>query len=219
MIYERLFAIRRCAVNQVRADWITTFYGQGTVHQAAQHLPYYTSLLPALVIHEVRPAQTRPDALYVTNGLSVPVHESPVGYGFELQMIAPGGKAWPVALLTSLAGHTLRTGNRFGPGQSIALTSALTGMDDTLKALIFAHAPGLPSRLSLPEGEVHIVTVVGVTADEYEWARRYSAHELVALLQLCGQGVATLPRRHSIVPGVPRLAGFSTSAVRTRNLA
>jgi hypothetical protein len=134
-------------------------------------------------------------------------------------MIAPAAKAWPLTLLISLAAHTLRTGNRFGPGQSIALTSALTGMDDTLKALIFTRAPGLPSRLSSPEGEVQIITVVGVTADEYEWARRYSAHELVALLQLCGQGVATLPGRRSIVPGVPRLSGTSTTEVRTRYLA
>jgi hypothetical protein len=205
-------------MNQACADLIAMFYGQGAVHQVAQHLPCYANLLSSLVVHEVRPAQTRPDSLYVTNGLSAPTDESPVGMGFELQMIAPGGNAWPVTLLISLAAHTLRTGNRFEPGQSITLTSALTGMDDTLRALLFTRAPGLPSRLSPPEGEVQIVTVVGVTADEHEWARRYSAHELVALLQLCGQGVATLPRRRSVVPGTPRLYGTLNTTVRTRYL-
>jgi suppressor of fused protein SUFU len=189
-------------MDQSRADSITMFYGQGEQHHAARHLPYYANLMPSLVVHETHPKQTRPDALYVTNGLSAPMAESPTGYGFELQMIAPRGKAWPVTLLVSLAAHVVRTDSRFGMGQSIALTNTLTGLDDTLSALIFTKAPGLPHMLRLPEGDVSLITVVGVTEDEYSWARRYSAHELVALLQLCGQGVATLPGRRSVVPGV-----------------
>jgi hypothetical protein len=188
-------------MDQARADLISIFYGQGDLHRAARHLPYYANLMPSLVVHETHPKQTRPDALYVTNGLSAPTAESPTGYGFELQMIAPPRKAWPVTLLISLAAHTIRTDSCFGPGQSIALTNTLTGLDDTLSSLIFTKAPGLPHTLQLPDGEVPLITVVGVTADEYTWARRYSAHELIALLQLCGQGVATLPGRRSVVPG------------------
>jgi hypothetical protein len=60
----------------------------------------------------------------------------------------------------------------------------------------------LPVHLPLPEGDVQVLTVVGVTAEEHQWARRYSAHELIAMLQLCGQGVATLPHRRSVVAGV-----------------
>ncbi len=183
------------------SDLLTMIYGQGDVYQASQQLPYYANLLPSLVIHELRPGQTRPDSLYITNGLSAPTDESSIGCGFELQIIAPAGKTWPITLLISLAAHTQRTGNGFRSGQSIALTSSLAGMDDTLNALIFTQAPGLPYRFSTPEGEVQVVTVVGVTSDEHEWARRYSAHELIALLQLCGQGVATLPGRRSVVPG------------------
>ena len=55
--------------------------------------------------------------------------------------------------------------------------------------------------LSLPEGNVPLITVVGITADEHAFAKRYSAHDLIAMLQLCGQGVATLPGRRSVVPG------------------
>ncbi len=200
-------------MDQVRADAITMFYGQGKIHQAARQLPYYADLLPSLVIHETRPSQTRPDALYVTNGLSAPTPDEPLGFGFELQMIAPAGASWPVTLLISLAAHVKRTDSRFIPGQSIALTRALTDVDDTLSALIFTRAQGLPATLHLPEGDVRLLTVVGVTADEHDWARRYSAHELVALLQLCGQGVATLPGRRSVVPGV------SAGTPRNRRLA
>lgn len=192
-------------MNQSRADLIATYYGQGERHYAAQQLPYYADLMPSLVIHETHPVQTRPDALYITDGLSAPTDDSPdapLGCGFELQMIAPSGMAWPVRLLTSLAAHVLRTNARFVSGQSLALTSTLAGLDDTLSALIFTRAPKLPVHLPLPEGDVPLLTVVGVTAEEHQWARRYSAHELVAMLQLCGQGVATLPHRRSVVPGV-----------------
>ncbi len=188
-------------MDQARADMIAMFYGQGESHIAARHLPYYANLMPSLVVHETRPRQTRPDALYVTNGLSAPTDDCALGCGFELQMIAPPAKAWPVTLLISLAAHAIRTSSNFGPGQSICLTNTLTGADDTLCALIFTRAPGLPHVLRLPAGDVPLITVVGVTSDEYEWAKRYSAHELIALLQLCGQGVATLPGRCSIVPG------------------
>ncbi len=217
-------------MNQARADLITMIYGQGDVYQASQQLPYYANLLPSLVVHEVRPAQTRPDALYITNGLSAPTDESPTGCGFELQMVAPARKPWPITLLISLAAHTQRTGNDFRPGQSIALASSLASVDDTLNALIFTQAPGLPYRFSTPEGEIQVVTVVGVTTDEHDWARRYSAHELVALLQMCGQGVATLPGRKSVLPGAarktlntvvlgePGAARGQGSSVRTRYL-
>jgi hypothetical protein len=201
-------------MNEARADLITMIYGQGVVYQASQQLPYYATLLPSLVVHEVRPAQTRPDSLYITNGLSAPTDESATGCGFELQIIAPAGKTWPITLLVSLAAHTQRTGNTFEPGQSIALTSSLAGTDDTLNALIFTQAPGLPYRFAAPEGEIQVVTVVGVTSDEFDWARRYSAHELVALMQLCGQGVATLPGRRSVVPGAGG-AARSTSILGT----
>src|SRR6266849_5452516 len=109
---------RRYLMDQARADSITMFYGQGDLHHAARHLPYYANLMPSLVVHETRPRQTRPDALYVKNGLSAPTAASPTGYGFELQMIAPRGEAWPVTLLISLAAHSMRTDSRFGPGQS-----------------------------------------------------------------------------------------------------
>ena len=200
-------------MDQIRAELITLNYGQGKLHHAARQLPYYADLLPSLVIHETRPARTRPDALYVTNGLSTPNADQPLGMGFELQMIAPAGASWPVTLLVSLAAHARRTDNHFVAGQSISLTRTLTDADDTLSALIFTRAPGLPTVLRLPDGEVRLLTVVGVTSDEHDWARRYSANELVALLQLCGQGVATLPGRRSVVPGV------GTGSPRARRLA
>jgi len=196
-------------MNQSRTDSITglinTYYGQSEQHFAAEHLPYYADLMPSLVIHETHPLQTRPDALYITDSLSIAAenpHDAALGCGFELQMIAPRGVAWPVKLLASLAAHVLRTSARFYAGQSLSLTSSLDGPGDTLSALIFTKAPKLPGHLPLPEGDVQLLTVVGVTAEEHQWARRYSAHELLAMLQLCGQGVATLPRRRSVVPGV-----------------
>src|SRR5690349_15701776 len=96
-------------MDQMRADLINRHYGQGEIHQAGRKLPYYANLLPTLIIHETRPRQTRPDSLYITNGLSAPREDAPLGFGFELQMIAPGKQAWPVTLLISLAAHTLRT--------------------------------------------------------------------------------------------------------------
>lgn len=188
-------------MDQARAELIAAFYGQSVIHYASSELPYYANLLPSLVIHETRPEQTRPDALYITNGLSLPNEESATGYGIEFQMIAPPEKSWPVTLLISLAAYVLRTDHRFSYGQSIALTHNLTGIEDTLNALVFARAPGLPAMLCLLEGNIRLITVVGITAEEHEWARRYSAHTLVALMQLCGQGVATLPGRRSVVPG------------------
>jgi hypothetical protein len=195
-------------MNQTRTELIATYYGQSEQHFAAQHLPYYADLMPSLVIHETHPLQTRPDALYITDGLSALTNNSydssdaPMGCGFELQMIAPSGVTWPITLLASLAAHVLRTNARFVPGQSLALTSTLAGPDDTLSALIFTRAPKLPAHLPTTEGDVQLLTVVGVTAEEHQWARRYSAHELIAMLQLCGQGVATLPHRRSVVPGI-----------------
>ncbi len=188
-------------MDQARADGITMMYGKGKLHYAPRHLPYYADLLPSLVVHEIRAKQTRPESLYITNGLSLSTPESAVGYGFELQMIAPGDKLWPVTLLISLAANTFRTNTQFGPGQSVALTHALNDSEVEFQALLFTRAPGLPDMLMMPEGAVRLVTVVGITADEYEWAKRYSAHDLIAQFQLCGQGVATLPSRRSIVAG------------------
>jgi hypothetical protein len=196
-------------MNQTRTEFIATYYGHSEQYFAAEQIPYYADLMPSLIIHETHPLQTRPDALYITDGLSELSNDSSdsadsqPGCGFELQMIAPSGIAWPARLLASLAAHILRTNARFVPGQSLALTSTLAGPEDTLSALIFTRAPKLPAHLPLPEGDVQLLTVVGVTAEEHQWARRYSAHELIAMLQLCGQGVATLPHRRSVVPGVP----------------
>jgi hypothetical protein len=178
-----------------RADVISMLYGKGKIHYAARHLPYYADLLPSLVVHEMRPRQARPDSLYVTNGLSAPNADSALGYGFELQMIAPADEAWPITLLISLAANTVRTNTQFGVGQVIALTHSLADLELTAKSLLFTCPAHLPDTIALSDGLVRLVTVVGMTADEYEWAKRHSASDRMARFQPSVQ--SSVPRRRS----------------------
>jgi len=127
------------------------------------------------------------------------------GYGFELCFrLRHGGDdvpLWPMHLLQNLARYVFRTGNVFAPGHHLDANGPIaTDLPTALTALAFDADPAFPEEMASPFGRFRLLSVVGVTAGEYQ---AMLAWNTAGVLQLLGEAARVTDLGRSSVAEAP----------------
>ncbi|HKW48356.1 MAG TPA: suppressor of fused domain protein [Gemmatimonadaceae bacterium] len=157
------------------------------------------------------PTAARASWIYMSSGLSNPWEsdepEELSGLGCELILEAPTRADWPVLRLQhAIAFEILLAAGRY-PGRErlgrydrLPLRSPITFTGDSLlRFLLIAPTSSPASFFQLESGQVELMTLVGITEDEAEFARTHGGDMLVEQLQRDGAFPVTLPERHSVL--------------------
>jgi len=129
-------------------------------------------------VFEIPPTSERNYWTYITSGMSNPFDNRPEeysGYGFEFHMRVPEKSSEVMRILMNLMRYVLQTGNIFDAGHRVPLNS---GSDTPLQALLFTDPYGLPHTLQLKSGKIQLLEVIGITKEEYEYAKNNSSEQL-----------------------------------------
>lgn len=138
--------------------------------------------------------QPLPHWHYVTYGFSElydkeSEYEETSGYGFELTFRLVAGAdtntppQWPISFLQNLARYVFKSGNVFDDGHWMTANGPIALESDTqLCSMGFVCDPELPA-IQTPNGAVKFLQVVGLTLDEEEAVKRWSAEEVLKVLQ------------------------------------
>ena len=110
------------------------------------------------------------------------------GWGFELSFRLqrrPGEKAppeWPVFTLQNLARYVFNTKTPFDHEHYLRWGGPITKDEETmLEALVFSHDPVL-GQIDTPNGRVQFLEVIGITADEHDFAAEEGPEVLLGRL-------------------------------------
>ncbi|MCX5922164.1 MAG: suppressor of fused domain protein [Candidatus Dependentiae bacterium] len=117
-----------------------------------------------------------------TSGLSNPFEDTPdeySGLGFELVIRCAERSPWVFGLLFNLMGYALHSGNAFEKGHRMALNGPiLQGSNSALTTVLLWPPMGMPDTFALSSGNVKLLEVIGITDDEYEYAKKNSSQDL-----------------------------------------
>ena len=157
------------------------------------------------------PTATRTSWLYVSSGLSNPWDaNSPAiasGLGREFIIEAPTRADWPIVRLQHvIAFELLLDAGRYAAHQPLGrfdrlpLRGPITSEHDSRLQYLFV-TPGFRSKhiIQLESGQVELLTLVGITAEEAEFAREHGGELLLATLRRFGASPVTDPSRQSVV--------------------
>ena len=127
------------------------------------------------------------------------------GWGFELavRLRAQEEPLWAVELLANLAGYVWTTRHAFAPGHHLDLGGPIRlGTPSAITAGVVVRDPGLPA-LSGPLGEVELLQLLGLTADELEACRANGTEAVVEVLARGNPLLVTDVERVSRIAGLP----------------
>jgi hypothetical protein len=136
--------------------------------------------IPGFAFLRFPPTQKRKFWLYITHGLSQPSEFSDFqqgfdgglsGLGVEFALASPQEEAWTFNLLELLAQYTLKASKPILPLERIPASDLMN--ESQGGHLLALSAPGYPTELHTLSGIVHVVHLVGVTADETKKAKEY----------------------------------------------
>lgn len=167
-------------------------------------------------------AMRRPDGgmLIVTDGLSDPFNDildrPTAGFGLELaiETSEPLGevwKSWPVHLLERVAYEvaeferlrvTLANGTLSMEVDGVGMPETLVTPEGRVAVLIGMETDSLPSRFTLPGGEVRLLTVKALMPAELRWLLRQergAAAELIRRFKAAGEGHLSRSWRQPVV--------------------
>lgn len=138
-------------------------------------------------VFEIPPSEGKEYWTYITSGLSNPFGDKPEetsGFGCELLIRVPEQSLWAIHLLFNLMGYVLESKKPFGQGHRIPLNSPIVaGSDSALNTVLFWPPEGLPHNFQLKSGEVELLEVMGITEDEYQYAKKSSSEALYQRLK------------------------------------
>src|SRR5690606_1666469 len=147
-------------------------------------------------------------AVYTTFGLSnpdllEPPRDGRAGYGYEAIVVAPEGEDWPLNLPQWLA--TAEAKNDAGLLDRVEKYSGLTvegvevGLSQPMNILISKARPPLPVGTRLPAGQMEVLVITTITAEEMAWSMTNGRAALLEALMEAGTGQASDPARASVV--------------------
>lgn len=158
------------------------------------------------------PAQRTKSWRFVTSGLSnawEDEHPDPSGrsgLGIELLLETPENFPWALSVtMNMLAYQLLLAVGRFGeariiePYARIPLNGPIDGVHSELTHLLVCPADAAPADLQLDSGKFSMLQMVGVSAAEIDFARRYGGEDLLAKLKTSAAYPVTSPERASTV--------------------
>ncbi|RKH68078.1 hypothetical protein D7X96_18135 [Corallococcus interemptor] len=206
--------------NQARYARAAVWRGLGTLSDDFYIPPVVGGPWPAKSQHWI--AIRRPDGhmLIVTDGLSDPfsdVLDRPTaGFGLELAIETPEPlgevwKSWPVHLLERVAYEvaefeklrvTLANGTLSMEVDGVGMPETLVTSEGRVAVLIGMETDSLPSRFTLPGGEVRLLTVKVLMPAELTWLLRQgrgAAAELIRHFKAAGEGHLSRSWRQPVV--------------------
>jgi hypothetical protein len=139
------------------------------------------------------------------------------GWGFELTLRLVRGPeetppGWAMGLLQNLARYVFRSGNPFDEHHHLNANGPIALEAETaLKAVLFVRDPLLPPQQT-PYGRMKFLQVVGITLDEYELLRDWSAEGVAAALAEARPLLTTDLARTSILDDPSRAQALRTRA-------
>ena len=157
------------------------------------------------------PTASRASWIYVSSGLSNPWErdepEELSGLGCEFLLETPTRVEWAIPRLQhALAFEILLAAGRYpgrerlGPYDRLPLRSAITFQGDSALQFLLVVPTSRPAPFfQLESGRVQLMTFVGITEDEVEFARANGGDVLVEQLEHHGAFPLTLPDRQSIL--------------------
>ncbi|MCY1140981.1 suppressor of fused domain protein [Actinoplanes sp. Pm04-4] len=121
-------------------------------------------------------------------GMSDLYEKETSGWGFEFTFRVARAEheteppMWAANLLQNLARYVYSSGNWFEPGHHMNANGPIRqGYETAVTALAFVEDPEL-GTIDTPNGGLRFLQVVGLTADEYEAARRWNTNGVLGLL-------------------------------------
>lgn len=165
-----------------------------------------------LGVFEFAPTSERNSWLYATSGGSTPWEAEPDEYnpsefswlGVEFVIEVPEQADWPIRLLQKiLAYHLLLclgrlNGTPLDYGHRLP-TGPVNGQPDcALTVVAIAKPDHYPHRQALASGMFDFLHLVGISANERDWAKQSSTQALVDRLAIAGSFPVTNPAREEL---------------------
>ncbi|MBA2367765.1 MAG: suppressor of fused domain protein [Candidatus Protochlamydia sp.] len=133
-------------------------------------------------VFEIPPTMDKKYWAYITSGLSNPFGDEPEetsGFGLELLIRVPEQSPWAINFLFNLMGYIFETQNPFDKGDRMPLNGPiLAGSDSALNTVLFWPPEDLNNSFQLKSGSVQLLEVMGITEDEYQFAKKSSSEAL-----------------------------------------
>lgn len=138
-------------------------------------------------VFEIPPSDEKPYWMYLTSGLSNPLGEEKEelsGAGFELCIRVPEKSNWAINLFFNLMGYVIETGNFFAKGGTLPLNSPINASNPKcqLNSILFWSPVDLPNSFQLQSGKFDLIEAIGITQDEYQFAKDSSSNALFQAL-------------------------------------
>lgn len=138
-------------------------------------------------VYEIPPSEDRDYWVYLTTGLSNPLEdtvEEISGFGCELMIRLPKKSPWAINLLFNLMGYVLTTEKPFEQGHRMPLNSPIqAGSDTALNTILFWAPEDMQGSLELKSGEFQLLDLIGITEDEFQFAKANSSEALISKLK------------------------------------
>ncbi len=167
-------------------------------------------------VFECPPNGARHHWLYVTSGLSnawevdSPNPDESSGLGCEFILECPQQSMWALQLLRRMvAFQILLSVGRFQDKgllriwDRIPLNAPIDGKSSVLNWVLLTPHPVIQLPQQIPSGRFQFISLVGITEDEAEFARKNSGEELLKLLKLRNAWSVIDPMRQSVLSARP----------------
>jgi suppressor of fused protein SUFU len=162
------------------------------------------------------PSTSSPTWKYVSSGLSNaweddrPQPTQPSGYGIEFALETASEESWALQVVLNLVAYQLLLGvGRFGEARVIGdfhripLNAPIDGESSSVTHLLVVPARENWQELPLESGTFSILHLVGITADEAQFAREQGSDKLISALKEQTLFPATDAHRASVVQQPP----------------
>ncbi|HQY45919.1 MAG TPA: suppressor of fused domain protein, partial [Usitatibacteraceae bacterium] len=203
-VFPALFGPVTRGVSPLDAELFTHAFKQSSIDPRWLHYGVF----------EFAPTERRSSWLYATSGFSNPWEQEPSefgssqisGFGSELVLEAPSQGDWAVRVLKQLLAYNIllahgRLGD-FEPlrhGARVPLGGPINGESDSeIRFVAIAKPIHFEATFHLDSGQVDLLQVIGITAQERDWAKEHGTAELVALLTERKAFPVTDPSRRSV---------------------
>ena len=130
------------------------------------------------------PSEKRKTWAYVTSGMSNPwesdVSEEYSGLGTEFVLETNQESNWPIEVLhTLMAYNLLLAAGKMGESSILDYGDRVPlGLSESITTMMFTHPINFPEIFTIKSGDVDLIQVIGITADELALAKETSSNEI-----------------------------------------
>lgn len=134
---------------------------------------------------------------------AAPKRSGAAGYGYELIVVAPAGKNWPLNLLQWAVNAELTNDagilERVEKYDGLTVEQVYVGTSEPINILISKAQLPMPTGTQLPAGKMEVLVATVITPDEMKWSMKNGRSALTQKLQQAGVGQISKLGRDSVV--------------------